>query len=80
MDELAAKFILLPGLPEASVVPAFFDAIGLDAAEELDDMRQEDIFITAGRDLDTTLSSSFLFLNSFRHHNAANQAEIVGAT
>ena len=38
-NELAAIFILLPGLPEAPDVPELFDAIGLEAAEELDDMR-----------------------------------------
>ena len=29
--------------------------------------------------MDTTHSPSFLFLNSFRHRNADNQAEIFGA-
>ena len=45
--------------------------------EELVAIKQEDIFITAGRDLDTTLSSSFLILNPLRHCGTAYQAEIL---
>ena len=47
------------GLPGAIGIPGLLDAIRLDAAEELDDMRQEDIFITAGGDLDTTFLRLF---------------------
>ena len=43
---------------EAIGIPGLLDAIGLDAMEELVAI-EEDIFIAAGRDLDTTLSSSF---------------------
>ena len=48
--------ILLSGFPEAIGIPGLLEAIGLDAEEELVAIK-EDIFITAGRDLDTTLSS-----------------------
>ena len=44
--------------PKLSASPDFLDAIGLDAVEELVAMK-EDRFIAAGRDLDTTLTSSF---------------------
>ena len=55
---LYARFILLSGFPKPVGIPGLLDAIGLDAAEELDDIRWEEIIITAGRVLDTTLSSS----------------------
>ena len=38
-------------------IPGLLDAIGLDAVEELVAM-EENRFIAAGRDLDTTLSTS----------------------
>ena len=75
---LVSTLILLSGFPEAIGIPGLLDAIGLDAAEELVFINQEDIFITAGRDLDTTLSSSFLILYPPRHCAAAYQAEILG--
>ena len=56
MNLLQYSFCYLTETPD---VPGLFDAIGLDAAEELVAMREEDIFITAGRDLDTTLSPPF---------------------
>ena len=52
------SLVQLSGFPEAIGIPGLLDAIGLDAAEELVAIK-EDMFITAGRDLDTTLSSSF---------------------
>ena len=42
--------------PEAIGIPGHLDAMGLDAVEELVAIK-EDILISAGRDLDTTLSS-----------------------
>ena len=45
-------------LTEAFGIHRLLDAIGLDAVEELVAIK-EDRFIAAGRDLDTTLSSSF---------------------
>ena len=59
-------------------IPRLSDAIGLDAEEEHVAM-EEDRFIAAGRDLDRTLSSSFLFLYLLRHCGAAYQTEIQGA-
>ena len=55
-NELGSILILLQGFPEAIGIPELWDAIGLDAVEELVAM-EEDRFIAAGRDLDTTLSS-----------------------
>ena len=52
------ELILLSGFPEAIGIPGLLDAIGLDAVEDLVAIK-EDRFIAAGRDLDTTLSSSF---------------------
>ena len=77
-NELASRFLLLPGFTEAPDIPRLFDAIGLDAAEELVAIRQEETFIVS-RDLDTTLSLFVLLLNSFYHRSAVNQAEIFGA-
>ena len=48
----------LSGFTEAIGIPGLLDAIGLDAEEVLV-AKEEDRFIAAGRDLDTTLSSSF---------------------
>ena len=48
---------MLSGFPEAVGIPVLSDAIGLDAVEKLV-ATKEDRFIAAGRDLDTTLSSS----------------------
>ena len=53
-----SMLILLSGFPEAIGIPGLLDAIGLDAVEEHVAIKEE-IFITAGRDLDKTLSSSF---------------------
>ena len=64
--------------PKQSGIPGLLDAIGLDATEERVAIKKEDVFITAGRDLDTTLSSSFLILNHLRRCGAASQAEILG--
>ena len=49
---------MLSGFSEAVGIHGLLDAIGLDAAEELVAIK-EDIFISAGHDLDTTLYSSF---------------------
>ena len=57
-NELASRFILLPGHREAPTVSGLFDAIGLHAAEELVATRQEEQFIES-RDLDTILSPPF---------------------
>ena len=43
---------------EAIGIPGLLDAFGFDAVEELVAIK-EDRFIAAGRDLDTTLPSSF---------------------
>ena len=58
-NELGSLLIPLSGFPESVGISGLLDSIGLDAAEELVAIKEEDIFITAGRDLDTTLSSSF---------------------
>ena len=76
-DELGLILTLLSGFPKAIGIPGLSDAIGLDAVEELVAIKEE-IFIAAGRDLDTTLSSSFLILNPLRHCGAVYQAEILG--
>ena len=55
-NEFGSKLILLSGFPEAIGIRGLLDAIGLDAVEEL--VAMEERFIAAGRDLDTTLSSS----------------------
>ena len=55
---VALILTLLLGFTEAIGIPGLLDAIGLDAVEELVAM-EEDRFIAAGRDLDTTLSSFF---------------------
>ena len=55
-NELDSILILLSVFTEAIGIPRLLDAIGLDAVEELVAIKEE-IFITAGRDLDTTLSS-----------------------
>ena len=55
---LVQLLILPSGFREAIGIPGLVDAIGLDAVEELVAMK-EDVFIAAGRDLDTALSSSF---------------------
>ena len=68
---------MLSGFPEAIGIPRFLDAIGLDAAEELVAII-EDRFIAAGRDLDTTFSSSFRSCILFAI-GAAFQAEILCA-
>ena len=68
------------GFPEAIGIPGLLDAIGLDADEELVAV-EEDRFIAASRDLDTTISSSSLCsCNPLRHCGAAYQAEILSAT
>ena len=51
-----STLILLSGFSKSIGIPGLLDAIGLDAEEELVAIK-EDIFIIAGRDLDTTLSS-----------------------
>ena len=56
--EFGSILILLSGFAEAIGIPGLLDAIGLDAEEEIVAM-EEDRFIAASRDLDTTLSSSF---------------------
>ena len=56
--ELDSVLILLSGFTEAIGIPGLLDAIGLNAVEELVAIKEEKI-ITASRDLDTTLSSSF---------------------
>ena len=70
-NELGSTLILLSGFFEAIGIPGLLDAIVLDAVEELVGT-WEDMFIAAGRDLDTTpsciltsLITSFLF--NFRH-------------
>ena len=57
-NEFDSILILLSGFPEAVGIPGLLDAIGLDAVEELVAIK-EDRFITAGRDMDATHSSSF---------------------
>ena len=57
-NEFGLILILLSGFPEADGIPGLLDAIGLDADEEHVAM-EEDRFIAASRDLDTTLSSYF---------------------
>ena len=56
-NEFGLTLTLLSGFPEAIGITGLLDAIGLDAVEELVAM-EEDRFIAAGRDLDTTRSSS----------------------
>ena len=55
-NEFGLVLILLSGFPEAFSIPGLLDATGLNAVEELVAM-EEDRFIAACRDLDTTLSS-----------------------
>ena len=55
-NEFGSILILLSGFTEAIGIPGLLDAIGLDAVEELV-VLEEDRFIAASRDLDTTLSS-----------------------
>ena len=62
-NEFGLILILLSGFPEAVGIPGLLDAVGLDAEEELVAV-EEDKFITAGRDLDTTLSSFFFNVES----------------
>ena len=57
-NEFGSTLILLSDFPEAIGIPGLLDAIGLDAVEELV-ARNEDRFVAVGRDLDTTLSSTF---------------------
>ena len=57
-NESGSILILLSDFPEAIGIPGLLDATGLDVVEELVAVK-EDRFIAAGRDLDTTLSSSF---------------------
>ena len=64
--------------PKLSASPGLLDAIGLDAVEKRVAM-EEDRFIAASRDLDTTLSYFFLLLYPRRHNGPACQAEILGA-
>ena len=51
--------LLLSGFSETIVISRLLDPIGLDAEEELLAIKEEDIFVTAGRDMDTTHYSSF---------------------
>ena len=50
--------LILSSFPEAIGIPGLSDAVGLDVVKELVAVK-EDRFIAAGRDLNTTLSSSF---------------------
>ena len=76
-NELASPLILLSGLPESTAIPQLSDAIGLDATEELVVINQEDIFVTAGRDLDTTFFLHFDFESSSSLWTTY-QADILG--
>ena len=77
-NEFWLILILLSGFPEAIGIPRLLDATGLDADAALVAV-EEGRFIAAGRDLDTTLSSSFLLLCPLRQCGAAYQAEILSA-
>ena len=59
-NEFGSILILLSGFTEAIGISGLLDTIGLGAVEELVAIKEE-VFIAAGRDLDTTLSSSFRF-------------------
>ena len=69
---------MLTGFPEAIGIPGLLDAIGLDADEELVAM-EEDRFIAASRDLNTTLSSPFSPCILFAIVEQLYLAEILGA-
>ena len=75
---LLQRFIQLPSLTEAPDLPWLFDAIGLEAAEELWRHKIRRHIHHCWSRLGHILFSFFLFLNSFCQRNGADQAEIFG--
>ena len=68
-NEFGSILVLLSKFPDAIGIPGLLDAIGLDAVEELVAM-EEDRFIAASRNLDTTIYFSFCLLYPLRHCGA----------